>query len=208
MLGLGRFSKFASVAALVGAMSVGSASAVTVMSIGDAALDDSFTVNATITCELGCRGWVFDGAPNRDEIGDGSWSGDYASLFNSVQGQGGSSLTNYLPLINAVLGDGSFVLGDLTRTDVEGSLRFDGDPDGTISFTTDSRYFFMTMGENPRIALFENFALGNTITFTKGEGTGLSHITEVGVIPLPAAGWLLLTALGGMAVMRRRRKEV
>jgi hypothetical protein len=47
----------------------------------------------------------------------------------------------------------------------------------------------------------------------KGTGQGLSHLEVAGVftgttpvVPLPAAGWLLLAGVGGLAAMARRRK--
>ena len=43
---------------------------------------------------------------------------------------------------------------------------------------------------------------GSTISYS---GRGLSHVTT-GVVPLPAAGLLLLGSLGGLAVMRRQKK--
>ena len=50
---------------------------------------------------------------------------------------------------------------------------------------------------------FSGFQNGfDTVTF-KAENVAF----EVAMIPLPAAGWLLLTALGGLGVMARRRKQ-
>ena len=43
---------------------------------------------------------------------------------------------------------------------------------------------------------------GSTISY---DGRALSHVT-IGEIPLPAAGFLLLGGLGGLAIMRRRKK--
>jgi hypothetical protein len=50
-------------------------------------------------------------------------------------------------------------------------------------------------------------------TWSTVSGSSLSHITfydtdgPTSVIPLPAAGWLLLAGIGGLAAMRRRKKS-
>ena len=61
---------------------------------------------------------------------------------------------------------------------------------------------------------FAAFLLADFIDFVSGEWSvtekqGLSHISiyaNVAPIPLPAAGFLLIGALGGLGLMRRRRK--
>ena len=36
-----------------------------------------------------------------------------------------------------------------------------------------------------------------------GMQTGAAYLYEIEVVPLPAGGWLLLSAVGGIAILRR-----
>lgn len=67
----------------------------------------------------------------------------------------------------------------------------------------------------PRYHIYD-VALGDTsgsadIFADSGFGNAISHVsfydTGLGVIPLPAAGWMLLAGIGGMAALRRRKKS-
>ena len=51
-----------------------------------------------------------------------------------------------------------------------------------------------------------SFVSGGTYMTTTGQDLSNLGLYNFGVIPLPAAGWLLLAGVGGLAAMRRRKK--
>ena len=220
------------------AMLAGSASASTLTSIdirggmttGPGASFDPEMLRGRVTCSLGCQGWLFDNAPVRAELGNGGWSNSTASAFNQGQGADEGEYRTAINVVMESLGLSSYEAGDVVKTnteiqkiDVNGDRVFDSDGNpvkvlddsrfsddgGTLVFSTDSEYFFLTIGRDPRIALFRNFSLGNEVRYTVhgGTGGGLSHIVEVGVIPLPASAWLLLGGMGAMGFVGYRRRK-
>lgn len=72
---------------------------------------------------------------------------------------------------------------------------------GVLSWTTVMLNGVLPSGSVASFALEDGVGLfaGNSIT------TGAS-ITGVSIVPLPAGGLLLITAMGGLAVLRRRKK--
>ena len=94
-----------------------------------------------------------------------------------------------------------FVSGRQEQPDVE-----DGE---AIEFTSSAEYLVLKVGNSPDLAVIRNGSANNLFTYTNfpGAGGGLSHVTEVGVVPLPAAGFLLVGALGGLAAAGRRRRK-
>jgi hypothetical protein len=92
------------------------------------------------------------------------------------------------------------------------SILFDPSGDETLGIRyitlktglTDQAWRFVDeFGETTAVSVFSG-----SLTVT---GQAISHITfwdtgvPPGVIPLPAAGWLLLTGMGGLALLRRRK---
>jgi hypothetical protein len=76
----------------------------------------------------------------------------------------------------------------------------------TTSFNVGGGYFFTKYGNN-RSFFFADGAQTIGWNPVAGTGSGLSNWGEIdtSVIPLPAAGWLLLAGLGGLAAMGRRK---
>jgi hypothetical protein len=110
-------------------------------------------------------------------------------------------------LIDGTLGNDSF--SPISRTET-------GDA-SSLTFSSLAQYvvFKVGIGRNPGDNLFVKLLGAGpvTLTFSKlsgGTGGGLSSYTEYGerppAVPLPAAGVLLLSAFGGLALMRRRRR--
>ena len=212
-------------AALAAAMAIGlgvsGAAASTVLMFGDRDTGggpptfEPDNPRGQIECSLGCDGWWLGDDIAYDPIaGDwdvaynlGNWDGGRAQM---LFGPEGSSEANYTTFVAGILGldstDPSSPIFPVVKTNV------DGGPEN-FQFTTNAQWFTLTLGREPRVALFRSYWQGNVITYTgeSGTGAGLSHYVEYGVapIPLPAAGWLLLTALGGLgaAGLRRRRKD-
>jgi len=78
-----------------------------------------------------------------------------------------------------------------------------------FTLTTFAEWILLKIGTSPNVALIHNLA-GNPLVINysseSGSGAGLSHYTEIAAVPLPAAGVLLIGALGGLVALRRRRK--
>ncbi|MFN3262937.1 MAG: VPLPA-CTERM sorting domain-containing protein [Pikeienuella sp.] len=83
----------------------------------------------------------------------------------------------------------------------------------SVTFSSMAAYILFKIGggQDMSVALIRNISGGEIdITFTKLAGSnGLSHINEFGTstaVPLPAAGWLLLTGLAGLGFAAKRRR--
>ena len=172
--------------AAVLAVMAGGAYAATVITV-----DDTYPgvapLNGTLTCAQTCEGLVAT-TPT-------TWAVDGALLF-TIQP---NSIANETNFVNAVTGS-SFANGTQISTS--------GDP---FSFVTNALYILMKIGgQDPSHFLIKNtYGAGLQISWdaVSGQGAGLSHYVAFGtaVIPVPAAGLLLLGALGGLAALRRRR---
>jgi hypothetical protein len=102
-----------------------------------------------------------------------------------------------------ILASTSFLASEAIRTDTGGV--------DTFSFDTLATYFLLKLGNTSFFFQNNSGFVTLHVAFDKmGEsGLGISHITEWGVIPLPAALPMFLAALGGLFwVGRRRRREV
>lgn len=106
--------------------------------------------------------------------------------------------------VNTVLGT-SFTTADVTAGKVSTGI-FD-----SYSYTTSAQYVILKIGKNPDYTVLMNTS-GGAMTWSwnnyKADGGGLSHYITLGdpaPVPLPAAGLLLLGALGGLAAVRRRK---
>jgi hypothetical protein len=141
-------------------------------------VDPNDTLRFTVDCSS-CSAW------------DGSGWGTDGDLFDNPGGA--QDETDW---VNGITGGGFPKTVD------------SGDP-GDV-FVSSAEYILVKVGVQPNVGLIWNQGGEQTFTFTQvGQGAGLSHITEFGrstVIPLPAAGFLLLGALGGMGFVARRRK--
>lgn len=189
MLKIGNFKTLAAAAALV--MTAGVAQAATVLTV-----DDTYPglapLAGTATCSQTCEGLV--------AIGPSVWATDGAVLFTVHP----PSAAIELAFVNSVTGL-NFASG--TKTE---------DTPDDMSFFTNALYILMKIGggnENATFLIHNTWGEGLNISWlsVSGGGNGLSHYTEFGsappaTVPVPAAGLLLLGALGGLAALRRRRR--
>lgn len=192
------------------------------------------TVIDSSTNGPGNQAHVFAGSHNAVLPGGGTWAagqaammidpppgvsvGDYQSPFNNTPlvdvnsfwsvgpGTGPSpSLIEYANQQNSF----KFLWGSI---DTYNTLTFldNGNPVFSITGTTLAETYLGATGPNNTRGNYELVALVRFNDFqqsfnqVKFESSGAAF--EFAMVPLPAAGWLLLTALGGLAVAGRRRK--
>ena len=123
--------------------------------------------------------------------------GDPGEIFNGPAGMAygpGNPVSQEVSWLNDVTGS-SYSTSDASKTEGDGG------------YFTGALYVILKLGNNYTI-MRNDSGTGISWSFTpsKGTGTGLSHSTTVGEVPVPAAGFLLLGGLGGLALLRRRRK--
>ena len=163
------------------------------------------TERFSITCTLGCEGaWLDDYVLSTTYWDTGS--GDLTDTANSNPGTELSVVNDFL----ALAGNNGDVFTSGTKTAAGGA--------SSVVFISSAKYILLTVGKDPRVGLLWNTGgLNNKFTFSQtGKGAGFSHYTEYGgtttsqsgIVPLPAGGLFLLTGLGGLIVLRRRRKSV
>ena len=201
MLKVGKFSKLAAAAAVATVMSLSSASAVTITAPTDGTSPVIKSVD--ITCTFSCEFWWLGSDPDGFSAANGSW------LNSAYGGVGtGNSNTDRTTFVNNVLGltaPDAFV--EQWESSDSGAPGADLSISGS-SWTSSALYFLAWGGEEPRYVLIKNLSANNTFTWDAGTGSGLSGVDGFGVIPLPAAGWLMLSVLGlGGLVAHRKRKQ-
>lgn len=150
--------------------------------------------------------------PGKNDINGGtagslsSTSANLYALKNSNAAQEGAAID--------VLLDGTLD-GDIT-----GGVQQDTGGVDYLEFTSSAKYLAVKTG-NPLKSDQKHFFLELrgpgpiTLIYDKDgqKGGGFSHYTEFGSIPglppvpLPAAGWMLIAGLGGLAAIRRRKKH-
>ena len=176
------FKTLGAAAAIAFTFGAGQAAAVSIVNVNDGA-----TKLGTLTCPLGCLGF----------IGVGTLSPTEALIFDASP----PTEANEVAQLNALAGT-NFTVADASKED-----------NGNIPFTISTEYFVLKFGGGPGTqAFFKNLFGPQEMTYAaeSGVGGGLSHKTSVGdpvnPVPLPAAGWMLLAGAGALVAAGRRRK--
>lgn len=203
---LGGVKSFAAAAVVViGANFLGSAAqAVTIPptvlaspDIGDVAIAPPIPAVGTayLVCSLGCIGWngatfgagAFDSAVKAD-VYDMQWSPNDANELAELQ----------------------YVSGDDTLTEIVKTSGGTSPIDIIVAAGTYIKLKFGSFGTPGagNASAFFYVDTAQTVTYYQNgqRGGGLSHSTAL--VPVPAAGVLLLTALGGLGFAARRRRKV
>ena len=180
-MSLKRMIKSVACAALIALSFVLPANAATLNFYNDAATQT--TLRFTLDCTGSCTAW--------DGVDFAGTDGDLFDLANASEAL-------ELSTVNSITGE-SFA--SLTKTQFGTS---------NAMFTSSAEYILIKIGSSPNVGIIQNLTADNKFTFTQiGRGAGLSHVSEFGktttVVPLPAAGFLLLSAVGLLGFSRRRK---
>lgn len=156
------------------------------------------------TVMASCSGYIFGVGGANDT--PGQLSGTLGSVWDifAVTNDNANSETNEAKLLNLVTGTTTFGKDDMNKTEDNIS--------DSMTFAFDGLYALLKLGggNTGSYVILRNDA-GETIDidWNAGRAGGLSHYTiagELAPVPVPAAGFLLMGALGGLAMVRRRRK--
>ena len=177
--------------AAAGLLALGFAGAASAATIN--VLDSGDVQRGEVTCSAACSG-----------LDTGPVFGSIARIY--PQPAGGQDPDDVAVFLNSIAGT-TFTTG--LRTNL-GTGVLAGQSDESATFFTTALWVALKLGNN--YAFIRNDSPG-TLRLewdkTGSGGFGLSNITEFGtaVIPLPAGGLLLLTALGGLGIAARRRRK-
>ncbi|MBC7285119.1 VPLPA-CTERM sorting domain-containing protein [Hoeflea sp.] len=163
--------------------------------------DGGGTDRFTVTCGISCEGWLFDAKKLDGSIGGliGFQNESYAT---------GKGAAWEEALLASVAG--------------ETGLSFSKTPENPpTSYSSNALYQLFKIGTTPNVGVLKNTAgvvQDYTFAAIDGEGAGLSHIANYDIVggggvtppspvPLPAGLPLMLTAVGGLAVVVRRKSR-
>lgn len=165
-----------------------SASASTVAFTGERTVGNNTNSNyvfGTATCSIGCLGI----------LSDGSFS-PTTSVALSLNNANPTTEANALNNLLGLTGNLAYTSSDATREN-----------NGTSPFDFTGMFVALKFGSKTGY-LFNSANVAQTVTFSGNPAGGLSHKTNFGElpspVPLPAAAWMLLAALGGLYATRRR----
>lgn len=180
------------------------AAAAALFSITAAASANTITVGlglGSLTCNGAtagqCQAFIgagANGAPTIDPTGLGTLSSTSAGVYDGTPSGENAEAARLSTLTG------------LAFTGASG-LRSVSNPPTT--FATVREWLVMKLGND---SIFIRNTSGGALTIayasTPGAGSGLSHYTEFGgVVPLPAAAWMMLAGIGGLAAARGRKKQ-
>lgn len=218
-------------AALLGAslMVGGAAGAATLDILGSAKLNGqganytSTTLSAILTCSLGCQGIDSTAVTNTTDPLALPTPGTINTVTPYVDGYSdlfidgnSSSPANEASFVKAITGVEFSAVAQKTTGIVTSNPVNPGDPvKGSASFTTSALYILLKIGNEPNLTIIKNTGgPDNLFTYTPkaSQGAGLSHYSEFGTagggnfdVPLPAGLPLLLSGVGVMAFVARRK---
>lgn len=163
--------------------------------------------DAAMTVAASCSGALIDVSLNNFDtnaanglVGDMT---DSSNVNDPTLPGSGVTPAEELQFVQNYIGDAL-----LDWTGVAGTTDAGGAGTFTIAGTV-AKYILFKVGLNPNYALLRNDSGGALwIDFAQiGQGAGLSHFAEFGVVPLPATLPLFLAGLLGLGFLARRRRQ-
>lgn len=119
---------------------------------------------------------------------------------NFTNGPGGSSIGDSITVTQALDGLLDFVFGTTAPASAVGEIMNNGGATAAVGNLYDFAIGYIKISDTSFYALFDDIAQGDR------DFDDLALRIDVAPIPLPAGGLLLITGLGGMAALRRRKK--
>ena len=156
-----------------------------------------------ISCSGTCEFWYLDLDPAGFSAENGSW----------LESGAGNGADKRIDFVNDKTGHNFSVQSESSDSDLSITIpKFDNSDKENASWTGSALYYLAWGGPDPRYILIKNLTADNNFFWTQTSsggtqsGAGLSGVDGFGVVPLPAAGWLLLSAVGGWVFVGRRRR--